>query len=54
MSRLSAPLSNSAAAASEGRWIGEELPDGSILFRDLATCCGHMKEQPDGSVLFSF
>lgn len=45
----------SAAADASHRWIGEELPTGEILFRDLSSCCGYCKgEQPDGSILFKF
>jgi hypothetical protein len=50
-----APPSAPAAAAPGDRWIGEELPTGEILFRDLSSCCGYCKgEQPDGTILFQF
>ena len=37
------------------RPIGQTLPDGSIMFKDLDTCCGHIiATDPDGSVLYHF
>lgn len=49
-----AAASGAGGEGGEARWIGEQLPDGSIMFWDLPSCCGHMHEQPDGTVLFNF
>lgn len=44
-----------SSGGESGRWIGETQADGSILFRSLDTCCGHMVgEEADGTVLFHF
>ncbi|KAL4853009.1 hypothetical protein ACK3TF_005941 [Chlorella vulgaris] len=48
---LSVPAASSAGRTS----IGEQLADGSVMFRNVHTCCGHaLGEQADGSVLFRF
>ncbi|PRW58664.1 Alpha-L-arabinofuranosidase 1 isoform B [Chlorella sorokiniana] len=47
---------HSPAVSPDGqRWIGEAQADGTILFRSLDTCCGHMVgEEADGTVTFHF